>query len=86
MTRLIDADSLMYAVDGNPLTTDSLKEYVRSTVKAQLTVDAVEVVRCKDCIFNHAKDWVDCFNNGMFGRTTDNFCSRGERRKNEETE
>lgn len=38
-----------------------------------------EVVRCKDCIFNRAKDWVDCFNNGMFGRTTDNFCSRGEK-------
>lgn len=48
--RLINADALMYAVDGNPLTTDSLKEYVRSTVKAQPTVDAVPV--------RHGK-WID---------------------------
>lgn len=39
--RLIDADALMAAVEGNPLTTDSLKEYVRCVVREQPTIDAV---------------------------------------------
>lgn len=43
MTRLIDADALMVAVEGNPLTTDSLKEYVRCTVREQPTIDAEPV-------------------------------------------
>jgi len=39
--------------------------------------DAVPVVRCKDCKWNKADKWVDCAleMNGMYGRTTDNYCS-----------
>ncbi len=91
--RLIDADVLTKKIESNSWDIDEWElphEQVsagltanamdRKTVEEMPTVDAVEVVRCKDCIFNHAKDWVDCFNNGMFGRTTDNFCSRGEKK------
>ena len=81
--RLIDADALMYAVDGNPLTTDSLKEYVRSTVKAQPTVDAVPVVRCKDCKWY--ADKYDGYHSecDLFKMSFEpaDYCSRAERKE-----
>lgn len=77
--RLIDADALMYAVDGNPLTTDSLKEYVRSTVKAQPTVDAVPVIRCKDCKY-YEDDIGDCIGFGDTYVAEEEYCSRARRR------
>ena len=55
------------------------------------TVDAVEVVRCKDCKeyylpFNHEQVeqlWT-CMRYGLL-RNADDFCSRGERRTDEQT-
>lgn len=44
-------------------------------------VDAVEVVRCKDCKRNKSDKWVDCPITEMFGRTTDNYCSLAERKE-----
>ena len=44
-------------------------------------VDAVEVVRCKDCKRNKSDKWVDCPITEMYGRTTDNYCSLGERKE-----
>ena len=45
-------------------------------------VDAVPVIRCKDCKWNTAVEWVHCaMVGGMFGRTTDNYCSRAERKE-----
>ena len=81
--RLIDADALMYAVDGNPLTTDSLKEYVRSTVKAQPTIDAVPVIRCRDCKFLRFTGTVwKCQNRLVIMLCEPNdYCSRGERKE-----
>ena len=45
--------------------------------------DRIELVRCKDCKWNKADKWVDCVcvMNGMYGRTTDNYCSLAERRE-----
>ena len=48
-------------------------------------VDAVEVVRCKDCVFytNRRSDGVGmCFAHTVWF-TDDNFCSYGERKDNE---
>ena len=78
--RLIDANALISQFD------DSYKGFVMARIiDEQTTVDAVEVVRCKDC-----KHWKavlpDCtehkkFCEIMFGRTEENcFCSFGERR------
>lgn len=39
------------------------------------TVDAVEVVRCKDCIHRVKRSWAKCA-----GRKPDDFCSDGVRR------
>ena len=54
-------------------------------VKNFPTVDAVEIVRCKECInFTQGKDeWGSCFENPMkMWRDTD-YCSWGERRTDE---
>jgi hypothetical protein len=57
---------------------------VEDFVKKSLAVDAVEVVRCKDC--NYYKKvkgavggWCDC-ELTPFDMDPDDFCSRGERR------
>ena len=39
--RLIDADALIKACDGNIFTTDSVKAYVRASVAHMPTIDAV---------------------------------------------
>lgn len=41
------------------------------------------LIRCKECKWNKADKWVDCVcvMNGMYGRTTDNYCSLAERRE-----
>ena len=46
-------------------------------------VDAVEVVRCKECKRNKSDKWVDCPITEMYGRTTDNYCSMAERRQDD---
>ena len=80
--RLIDANALLpngvFYVNGNdPMT--SLDELLRRIANAP-TVDAVEVVRCKDC--EH------CYYSKMYNKmwcgdnvvNPDDFCSYGERR------
>ena len=62
----------------------------RSKIENAPTVDAVEVVRCKDCDFRAFDDvcqeyYCDCVN-GVNGPIEDNyFCSYGERKDNENT-
>ena len=54
--RLIDADDFKEKIKGvcdaggwlEPVTT-AIKEYICKNVDYQTTVDAIEVVRCKDC-------------------------------------
>ena len=52
--------------------------YILNPYVAQNT----ELIRCKDCKWNKADKWVDgaCVMNGMYGRTTDNYCSLAERK------
>ena len=44
-------------------------------------VEFAKVIRCKDCKYNKAVDWVDCPITEMYGRTTDNYCSLAERKE-----
>ena len=87
--RLIDANALMEAAydsdekQGNDVwhTGD-----IECLVMAQPTVDAVEVVRCKDCKYMKMTpdNWLWC--NawcGINGMGDEGFCNYGERKDNE---
>ena len=57
--------------------------YVVTCLGAAPAVDAVEVVRCKDCIhYEKYPDYAnECWNDaGMLNVYDDGFCSRGERK------
>lgn len=98
MARLIDADEFaktLEKTDANVCADygDGFCEfgYSRSLLRLLLseapTVDAVEVVRCKDCKFgvtpygDEHDNWIECSN--IHGRplfSCNDFCSYGERR------
>lgn len=76
--RLIDADALKIEIailHGGDYKTIHYLNHAP-------TVDAVPVIRCKDCRWNTADEWVHCaMVGGMFGKTTDNYCSMAERKE-----
>ena len=74
--RLIDADALPKEISWDKIENTAFWE----TINEQPTIDAVPVIRCKDCVWNREKEWVDCYMSGMHGRNINNFCSRGERK------
>lgn len=87
--RLIDADKLEELCDIMAEkcsdNAESIWNQFRSTVEWSPTIDAVEVVHCRECInFTQGKDeWGNCFENPMkMWRDTD-YCSWGERRTDE---
>ena len=82
--RLIDANALIEQFDES-----NFKGFVmKRLIEMQPTVDAVEVVRCKDCehFVRNSKvntDRGDCYRYGigcLRGKKIDDFCSYGERR------
>ena len=82
--RLIDADALLE----REVYYDRLECLVlRYEIEREPTIDAVPVVRCKDCIFKsswykHDSLGFDiCRASGMFIVEDIDFCSYGERRK-----
>lgn len=76
--RLIDADALP-KYTGYALSADE----VATAVENAPTVDAVSVVRCKDCKWwNSNKE--TCIEIGGLWRSSD-FCSWGERREDADT-
>ena len=80
--RLIDADALNWG------TCPTYGKLVKAWLDDAPTVDAVEVVRCKDC-----KHWLerDAYGMGTYHQcwitghipNKDHFCSYGERREGE---
>ena len=100
MGRLIDADALIEAMGEEPYVwTDSADEIAERNqwltdmhiIESAPTIDAVEVVRCKDCKYAEVYDGyytqVCCENSviGGYGElwSPDDFCSYGERRDHE---
>ena len=79
MARLIDADALWYRTFSCEDAAD-----VRKEIEIAPTVDAVELVRCKDCKhYNTAScsdgcGWCEEMNAGW---SDNDFCSYGERRE-----
>ena len=92
MARLINAENVEYAFlaicdreSGVPL---AIAEWLANVVRNAPTVDAVEVVRCKDCtfcVFNSSNETFKCRSmNGMYRTVVpDDFCSYGERKDND---
>lgn len=92
--RLIDADKLsrpIHAEEDSPFGADwplgEIEAYndgideAWSKIEKAPTVDAVEVVRCKDCRHQTEKGWC-CFHSSCVERY--DYCSRGERRDDED--
>lgn len=85
--RLIDANEIeeLFYKQVERGATDLMDGFDDALQDAQ-TVDAVEVVRCKDC--KHMEVTPDCLRwchvwNGINGMGDDGFCNYGERRNNE---
>ena len=95
MVRLIDANKIPYHKSGFPTGDgfDSRLDWAfREDVDKIPTVDAVEVVRCRDCIhYDNSEGICWCKLNSKFfpggmdwhGFPEDGFCSYGERREGE---
>nr|WP_294371949.1 hypothetical protein [uncultured Ruminococcus sp.] len=103
--RLIDADKLKSAFETCdickecPSTSarcayectepDFLTPGIRRVIDAQPTVDAVPVIRCRDCKFRYWDDWIEeycCRRYVEFYASYDGFCSSAEQREGEEEE
>ena len=90
MARLIDGDALIAWIKGSQQMTSKMKSII-CYIKTMPTVDAVSVVRCKDC--KHAEVYDGyytqvCCENGVIGGhgelwNPDDFCSYGERKDHE---
>ena len=82
--RLIDANALLELVQFRlPIDSHNAEviagcvDITRRLVQNAPTVDAVEVVRCKDCQQMLQKGWCSLHNTPM---AQEDFCSYGERR------
>ena len=88
MGRLIDADKLKqhYSWWGGLIGDDYVSELVEqkkvfdTIIDVQPTVDAVEVVRCKDCIYYHKGDWYDDDVCKVHSNNDRGYCAWGERK------
>lgn len=75
--RLIDANYLIRDINADIYRTESEKSYDRCLVHRQPTVDAVEVVRCRDCKLYNRHRYCNYLAEAVLD---DDFCSYGERR------
>ena len=79
--RLIDADAVKFRVeygyDNHGVLLVPYRD-IKKSMEATKTVDAVPVVRCKDCKYTGG-DFV-CYRGVMVQHKPEDFCSYGERR------
>lgn len=80
--RMIDADKLSESIHENVIAmyeeSVAAKEDCLREIEDAPTVDAVPVVRCRDCAHLYGSLCVAC---GLLLRKPDEFCSRGERKE-----
>ena len=89
--RLIDADRLSEAIyDNVPAPYEDAswaKENCLAEIEAAQTVDAVPVVRCKDCVNGtvfvnkQGAEYVDCVLDDYSVRKPTDYCSYGKRKE-----
>ena len=85
MVRLIDADAIEHClvVGGRRHGKTIISEIIRRAIQTAPTVDAVPVIRCRDCKFLRFTGTVwKCQNRlVMMLCEPDDFCSRAERKE-----
>ena len=90
--RLIDADAIIDFIDmdstWDPLETCFSEKAVVDMLESAPTVDAVEVVRCKDCKYRfknngHSRDGCPIVDAKIW-MDDDDFCSHGERKEGDD--
>lgn len=90
MTRYIDADALKEFIESayRPLCDDyHMKDYVLNQILTDIknapTVDAVEVIRCKDCKHYYALNEVrgNCSEYNFVEKIPIDYCSWAERKE-----
>ena len=91
MARLIDADRAMEIVHNQGIAHPNayhLTNYVTLILREAPTVDAVEVVRCRDCKhyeIHKPKVLENCERNGyIIPMKPNDFCSYGERKDSDD--
>lgn len=94
--RLIDADALIpmmkYATTDNEIGVFPIKigfDAIKGVIDEALTIDAAEIVRCKDCKYWHSNTkfcsiWSFNFQNVAQRTLSRDYCSRGEHREDGE--
>ena len=83
MTRLIDADKIEYTsiahLASYPIAPSPCDTVMRAEISAMPTVDAVPVIRCKDCKWWNG--YSSCIRTASDDFDEDDYCSLGERRE-----
>lgn len=77
--RLIDADALIESIEQSKGKNAIYAQFVRAYTKGAPTVDAVPVVRCKDCFL-----YGECKAAKWYGENGNGYCSVGDRSKDNE--
>ena len=79
--RLIDADALIQHLQKDPLF-ELVEQYgITSVIEVQPTVDAVPVIRCKDCIYKNEYGYCTLYINFHHLTADMDYCSDGERKE-----
>lgn len=97
MSRLIDADKMILRYQSHPnrhsktyLSSISYEDVIDAVIydlEQEPTVDAVPVVRCKDCKWYNTTASEKCVAYDAFWATEpDDYCAWGERREDEQTQ
>lgn len=76
--RLIDADKLKQNLNGS-IAPYWIYPSVTKVVDEQPTIDAVKVVRCKDCKLRYSSEYCEC-------RPDDFYCGDGDRKDGDTNE
>jgi len=79
MAEYISREAAKRIIDDIDTWAAGWRDYAKQQVDSIPAADVVEVVRCRDCI--RADKYGHCEMQNFWG-TRDDFCSRGERRKN----
>lgn len=79
--RLIDADKLVDMLYDNEFAALCPLDEVSGVIDACPTVDAVPVVRCRECKYTYTDGcgYLACVKSGLYPDEND-YCSRGKRR------
>ena len=78
--RLIDADAFLERTSKDPLFPLVERYGLSSVIQNEPTVDAVPVIRCKDCVYCSSLFTVCTYNGRCEPVNADDFCSMGERK------